>query len=92
MSGVFEDDLAGEGHGSGEEDLVDGGAKPVLSVLGQNGVDGALGITAADLAEQGSNREHQRSSQPCGIVELAGQGVNIFLGDWSRWILEKIEV
>ena len=29
LSRVFEDDLAGEGHGSGEEDLVDGGAKPV---------------------------------------------------------------
>ena len=28
LSRVFEDDLAGEGHGSGEEDLVDSGAKP----------------------------------------------------------------
>ena len=46
----------------------------------------------ADLDEQGSNREHQRSSQSCGVVELAGHRENILLGDWSRRILEKIGV
>ena len=85
MSRVFEDDLAEEGHGFGEEDLINIGAKLVRSVLGQHRVDGTL-VIMADLAEQGSNREHQRSSQPCGIVELAGHGENILIGDRSRWI------
>ena len=63
----------------------------VGSFLGQNGVDGALTIST-DLAEQGVDWEHQGMGQACGIIELAGHGEDILLGDGGRLILEKFEV
>ena len=91
LAGVIEDKLKRKGQGSGEQDLVDREAKSVGSFLGQYGVDGALTILT-DLAEQGADWEHQGSGQACGIIELAGHGENILLGDGSRLILEKFGV
>ena len=91
LAGVIEDNLTRKGQGSGEQDLVDRGAKSFGLLLGHYGVDGALAILA-DLAEQGVDWEHQGSNQSCGIIELAGYGENILLGDGSRLILEKFGV
>ena len=91
LAGVIEDDLARKGQGSGEQDLVDRKTKFVGLFLGQNGVDGTLTIST-DLAEQGADREHQGSSQACRIIELAGHGEDILLGDGGRMILEKFRV
>ena len=45
-----------------------------------------------DLAEQGADWEHQGSGQAYGVIELAGQGEDILLGDGIRLIPEKFRV